>query len=259
MREWIEVPGLACRGLIGESGKTAGRWARRGGKRGVSMDEERVVGPEERVVEPEERVVEPEERVVEPGERTVPVDRIRVPAPPAVDRSPMRSSRGYAASLECPRCATPHARGAVFCPSCRSYLEAPDVGKLATPKRRLLAAFLDSTFRDGGLIGSFFGPLLIGSGRTQAIVRVLSTAYWGLTLYLWTKGTTPAKRALDMDVIREDGEPAGFLRMAFRETIGKAISLAVLGLGYLSVLLDRNHQGWHDKMAGTFVVLDEEK
>ncbi|MGD8278564.1 MAG: RDD family protein [Gemmatimonadota bacterium] len=147
----------------------------------------------------------------------------------------------------------------MFCRSCRSFLEAPDVGKLARPRRRLLAAFLDSVFQDGGSIGSILGPLLIGSGAAHAVVAVLSTTYWILTLYLWTKGTTPAKRALDMDVIREDGEPAGFFRMAFRETIGKVISWMVLGLGILSVPIDRNHQGWHDKMAGTFVVHDEEK
>ncbi len=170
-----------------------------------------------------------------------------------------RTGRGSLPGQTCLRCGAVHHRTAVFCPTCGSYLEAPDVGKLATPKRRLVAALLDSAFQDGGLLGSAFGPLLIGYGRAHAIVAVLSTAYWGLTLYMWSKGTTPAKRALDMDVIQEDGEPAGFFRMAFRETIGKVISWAVFGLGILAVPLDRNHQGWHDKMAGTFVVHDEEK
>jgi uncharacterized RDD family membrane protein YckC len=159
----------------------------------------------------------------------------------------------------CSRCGASHGRGALFCPSCRVYLEAPDVGKLASPKRRLAASILDSVFQDGGLIGSVLGPLLIGTGAAHGIVALLSMVYWGLTLYLWSKGTTPAKRALDMEVVREDGEPAGFLRMAFRETIGKAISWGVLGLGILSVAVDRDHQGWHDKMVGTYVVKDDER
>jgi uncharacterized RDD family membrane protein YckC len=122
-----------------------------------------------------------------------------------------------------------------------------------------VASFLDSAFQDGGLIGSILGPVLVGSGAAHGVVAVLSTVYWVLTLHLWSKGTTPAKRALDMEVIREDGEPAGFWRMAFRETIGKAISWGVLALGILAVPLDRNHQGWHDRMAATFVVFDDEK
>jgi uncharacterized RDD family membrane protein YckC len=132
------------------------------------------------------------------------------------------------------------------------------VGRLATPKRRLAAAMLDSMFQDGGLIGSILGPLVLRSTAAHGVVVVLSAAYWVLTLHLWSKGTTPAKRALGMEVITEDGDPPGFVRMALRETIGKWISTISLGLGLLAIPFDRNHQGWHDKLFHTFVIHDDE-
>jgi uncharacterized RDD family membrane protein YckC len=61
-----------------------------------------------------------------------------------------------------------------------------------------------------------------------------------------------------MEVITEDGDPPGFVRMALRETIGKWISTISLGLGLLAIPFDRNHQGWHDKLFHTFVIHDDE-
>ena len=36
--------------------------------------------------------------------------------------------------------------------------------------------------------------------------------------------------------------------------IGMLISTMVLGLGYLWILIDKNNQGRHDKIAGVYVV-----
>jgi len=44
-----------------------------------------------------------------------------------------------------------------------------------------------------------------------------------------------------------------FLR-AFLRYIGLYVSFLALGLGYLWVLVDKKHQGWHDKMGNTYVV-----
>ena len=39
-----------------------------------------------------------------------------------------------------------------------------------------------------------------------------------------------------------------------REVVGKFISGLVLNLGYLWVIWDGQKQGWHDKIADTYVV-----
>jgi len=168
-----------------------------------------------------------------------------------------RESTGAARAGSCPRCESALTRDARFCPGCKTFLEAPDVGRLASPRRRLAASILDSMFEGGGLIGALLGPVAARSGLAAGVLGLISAGYWVLTLFLWSRGTTPAKRMLEMSVITEQGDPPGFWRMALRETIGKAISYAVLGLGVLTIPFDRNHQGWHDKMFDTFVVVDE--
>ena len=43
--------------------------------------------------------------------------------------------------------------------------------------------------------------------------------------------------------------------MLFREVIGKfIISSIVFGLGFLWIVLDKENQGWYDKLMSTYVV-----
>jgi uncharacterized RDD family membrane protein YckC len=167
---------------------------------------------------------------------------------PAVSRDPLPV---------CPTCESPVPAGAHACRNCRQFLPDPYAGRLATPKRRLAAECLDSIFQDGGILGSIW-PAILPAGEGAALVSVLSGIYWATSIYLWTKGTTPAKRLLGMTVVGEDGEPPGFFRMAFRETIGKAISGAILGLGLISVASDDENRGWHEMWAGTWVVREDD-
>lgn len=157
----------------------------------------------------------------------------------------------------CPDCGETASRTARFCWSCRLFLRDRWVGKLASAKRRLVAAMLDSAFRDGGTWGLvFWNAVLPGSGAR--VLAVLAAIYTIASLYLWSKGTTPGKQLLGMRVITADGRPAGFFRMAIRETVAKTLSLMVFGLGVISIPFDKEKRGWHDKMMGTWVVLEEE-
>ncbi|MCK9274822.1 MAG: RDD family protein [Syntrophales bacterium] len=66
-------------------------------------------------------------------------------------------------------------------------------------------------------------------------------------------GQTPGKMLLGLKVIKTSGEPVtpgvAFLRWA-----GYLISRIVLMLGFLWVAFDPKKQGWHDKIAGTYVI-----
>jgi uncharacterized RDD family membrane protein YckC len=53
---------------------------------------------------------------------------------------------------------------------------------------------------------------------------------------------------------KENGQPAGFGTMLFREWIGKFISGLLFALGYIRILIDKDRQGWNDKLASTYVV-----
>ncbi|MBO9363093.1 MAG: RDD family protein [Thermoflexus sp.] len=78
---------------------------------------------------------------------------------------------------------------------------------------------------------------------------------WGIQLYFWSRGKSIGKWILGMQVVHEDGRPAGFGTMLVRELIGRPLSADPFYLGFLWILLDREHQGWHDKPVRTRVVL----
>ena len=155
--------------------------------------------------------------------------------------------------------------GTRWCPLCRIHLAEPTLGRLATPLKRLGAYFLDVLIPAGAagvlLVFSVLGRLATGGPSdaagntvTMLIAFGLLAAYCVVALVLFTRGTTPGKHLLRMRVIKENGAGAGFLTMLGREWIGKWISGLVFSLGYIWILIDREHQGWHDKLLATYVV-----
>jgi uncharacterized RDD family membrane protein YckC len=144
---------------------------------------------------------------------------------------------------------------------CHANVVSPAVGKLSSPGRRLGAYFLDVLipfvavflmFFVGGAVAAAGGESGGGAGILLGLLLFVGYVVWALTLF--ARGTTPGKRALGMYVIKETGQRAGFGTMLFREWIGKWISSFVLMLGFLWILFDKDRQGWHDKLASTFVV-----
>jgi len=138
----------------------------------------------------------------------------------------------------------------------------PSVGRLASPGKRLGAYFLDFVlpivavmfmFGIGGL-GYAAGGERLGGSLAVVLVVALFVAYVLYAIRLFASGTTPGKKLLGMYVVKESGEHASFLTMLFREWVGKWVSGFVFGLGYLWILIDKDKQAWHDKLASTYVV-----
>ncbi|MBI2877694.1 MAG: RDD family protein [Candidatus Tectomicrobia bacterium] len=69
------------------------------------------------------------------------------------------------------------------------------------------------------------------------------------------QGQTLGKFLLQIRVVGADREKVGGLQ-ALSRAIGYSLSFLPLGLGFLWILLDKNRQGWHDKLAGTLVIKD---
>ena len=72
--------------------------------------------------------------------------------------------------------------------------------------------------------------------------------------YKHMKCQTLGRRLVGIKVVDEAGEEISFWRGVLRETIGKYVSDLVFGVGYLGVAFDERKQGWHDKIASTYVV-----
>ena len=96
----------------------------------------------------------------------------------------------------------------------------------------------------------------MGLGALSTVPLVLLVVYLGLSLFLFAKGMTIEKKLLGVRVVKEDGRQAGFLTMLIREWIGKLVSALVLSLGFAWILIDKENQGWHDKLMRTYVVSD---
>jgi uncharacterized RDD family membrane protein YckC len=70
----------------------------------------------------------------------------------------------------------------------------------------------------------------------------------------WTwKRTTVGGIICQLRVVRVDGTPLTFADALVRG-LSSIFSLAVVGLGCLWIVKDPDHQAWHDKIAGTYVV-----
>jgi uncharacterized RDD family membrane protein YckC len=90
---------------------------------------------------------------------------------------------------------------------------------------------------------------VVGGFGLLAVVLVLS--YY---VFLTARGATIGKRVFGLRVIKRDGSAPGFGTALLRQTLGYWVSGAVFYLGYFWVAFDPQQQGWHDKIANTYVV-----
>lgn len=89
-------------------------------------------------------------------------------------------------------------------------------------------------------------PLVIG--------LVLWFAGWFL-LPLEVVGRTPAMSVLGMRVVTREGGVPGFRRILWRSIV-QVPSAGLVGIGYVTTLVDRRRRALHDLVAGTSVVWD---
>ena len=107
-----------------------------------------------------------------------------------------------------------------------------------------------------GIVSAIIGSLISSdaTGTTaNGISFLLGLAYF---CYFWSSnggGQTLGMRVLDLKVVRTDGS-ALTLTQALIRYVGLFVSFLVFAIGVIWVAFDANKQGWHDKIAGTYVV-----
>ena len=91
-----------------------------------------------------------------------------------------------------------------------------------------------------------------------SLVLLSSAILVGPLLYYWLftglKGQTLGKMLVGIKVVDAQGNRPGLFLAALREVLGKIISTIVFYLGFFWSAWDRQKQGWHDKIADTYVV-----
>ena len=90
-------------------------------------------------------------------------------------------------------------------------------------------------------------------GFSAALAVVLLMIYFIAPTLLF--GQTLGKRIVGLRVIRANCNPEiGFFRVVLRESVGKLLSVGLLGIGFLFPLMNQRQRALHDYLAGTIVV-----
>ncbi len=94
----------------------------------------------------------------------------------------------------------------------------------------------------------------MGAMRTLFLISpVIGLVLAGFFWLCDSIGWTPGKRVLGLRVVRWDGSMPGAAHGLIRYG-GRVLGMLVMYIGVLWVAWDRYAQGWHDKMAQTYVV-----
>jgi uncharacterized RDD family membrane protein YckC len=80
-----------------------------------------------------------------------------------------------------------------------------------------------------------------------------------LTIVLWRFwGATPGKMAIPAKIVdARTGEAASAVRLVVR-FFAYIVSIIPFFLGFVWIAIDRRKQAWHDKIAGTLVIYDDD-
>jgi uncharacterized RDD family membrane protein YckC len=119
--------------------------------------------------------------------------------------------------------------------------------------RRFAAIFIDGIAVV--IVSSVLNGLVFGGDavRGNSLSTLIGLAYY---MYFWSSyghGQTPGSRVLGIRVVKTDGTELS-LTGAFIRYVGFILSCIVIFIGVIWVAFDANKQGWHDKIASTYVV-----
>jgi uncharacterized RDD family membrane protein YckC len=168
--------------------------------------------------------------------------------------------------MRCESCGTLHAENDVLCLHCGASLEMRAAAvRYGGFWRRFWACMLD------GIVLGFASMLVYGAGIVivryispeiedpvkallipQLVANTLIKAFYFIYFHALT-GQTVGKFVLGLKVVNRDGNPIGWARSIVRYA-GYIISFLCACLGFIWIAFDSRKQGWHDKMAGSFVV-----
>ena len=103
--------------------------------------------------------------------------------------------------------------------------------------------------------------LILAIWILRLIPGVFAFAFILPLLYFWLftglRGQTPGKTIFEIKVIDIDNNVPGLGRAALREIVGKIVFLFIFliaFIGFIWIAADSEKQGWHDKIAGTYVI-----
>jgi uncharacterized RDD family membrane protein YckC len=161
----------------------------------------------------------------------------------------------------CPQCGAEVSEEDTFCNRCGTRMSGLSMKK-ANAGARFGSWIIDIIILNviGFIVGAVLGLLwaltfpyeeeaLLGISYLLGIMITI-----GYYTYFFGNGQTLGMKVVRIKLCGTDGTyPVGYGR-GFLRWVGMFISALVIGLGFLWILIDENKQGWHDKIADTYVV-----
>ena len=160
--------------------------------------------------------------------------------------------------MQCKVCEQDNPPEALFCANCGATLvttvEPLSPAAVSSPPPEAVE-YMGFWIRFGASIIDGIVVLLISfvlPGPAGAFgILLLWLYYW---LFTGLKGQTLGKMAFGIKVVNAQGDRPGLGVAALREVLGKTVSVIALYIGFLWIIGDKQKQGWHDKIASTYVV-----
>ena len=123
----------------------------------------------------------------------------------------------------------------------------------------MIAFFIGAaTGEESAWIADLANPTKISSVMIFIWLFLLVITLGYFTYFHGTTGRTPGKMLLGLQVVNEDGTPVTF-GIAFLRSVGYLVSGAIFYLGFIWAGFDKKKQSWHDKIAGTVVIIREDQ
>lgn len=150
-------------------------------------------------------------------------------------------------------------------------MNEPSPRRYAGFRRRLAAFLIDSLLFSALSLLLFY--ILYGPAYFQEVGRIDQQIgyYWRwellinwllpllLTVFFWVRFQgTPGKLLLNCKIVDARSSSRLSIAQAVLRYLAYFVSILPLGLGFLWIVWDRRKQGFHDKIAGTMVVLEDE-
>lgn len=74
-------------------------------------------------------------------------------------------------------------------------------------------------------------------------------------IFISNFGGTPGKLIAGLEIVDDKGGKISYFRAFFRNYVGYIISGSLFFLGYIWIAIDKERRGWHDMIAGTYVIV----
>jgi uncharacterized RDD family membrane protein YckC len=105
----------------------------------------------------------------------------------------------------------------------------------------------------------FFATRDIFSQLFIAVPAILLFQFlYFILFWAFANGATPGMMLLKISIVQTNGSEITFGQSVIRY-VGFILSILPLFLGFIWILFDEQNQGWHDKIAKTIVISEEER